>query len=288
MRLVLIITSGFMAVEFAGGIIADSVALIADAGHMLIDAGALSLALFAMVYAQRPPTPKRTYGFYRAEILASLTNAAVLSVLSVYVLYQAYQRIIEPGSPDSTIMMAVAAAGLVVNIAGLKLLGHSHEHGDSTKPRAAGLNVEAARLEVMSDAAGSVAVIVAGMIVQLTGLGIADPVVSIGLAAFIIVRARSIVKKAVHVLMEGAPHEIEYREVKDSIMAVRGVTGVFDLHIWSIAPGMEALSAHVVVFDPERSQEILKEITALAENTYGIRHTTIQIETYHPHSESEF
>lgn len=289
MKLVLIITAGFMTVEFAAGIIADSVALIADAGHMLLDAGALSLALFAMVYAQRPPTPKRTYGFYRAEILASLTNAAVLVVLSIYVLYQAYQRIIEPGSPDSTIMMVVAAVGLAVNVVGFKLLGtHSHEHGQERKPKVASLNIEAARLEVMSDALGSVAVLVAGVVVQLTGLVVADPIVSIGLAIFIIVRARTIVKKAIHVLMEAAPHEIDYRKVKTSIMAVRGVTGVFDLHIWSIAPGMEALSAHVVVFDHARSQDILKEITSLLEGTYGIRHTTIQIETYHPHSEREF
>lgn len=287
MKLVLIITSSFMAVEFAAGIIAGSVALIADAGHMLIDAGALSLALFAMVYAQRPPTPKRTYGFYRAEILASLTNAAVLTALSIYVLYQAYQRIIEPGSPDSTIMVMVAVAGLAVNVVGLKLLGHSHEPGHASKLRRS-LNIEAARLEVLSDALGSVAVIAAGGVIYITGLVIADPIVSIGLAIFIIMRARSLVKKAIHVLMEGVPHHIDYSKVKASIMGVKGVTGVFDLHIWTITPGMDAISAHVVIFDQARSQEILREITALLERAYGIKHATIQIEGYHPHSESEF
>ncbi len=286
MRLVLVLTSGFMAVEFTAGIIAESVALIADAGHMLVDAGALSLALFAMVYARRPPTPKRTYGFYRAEILASLTNAMVLAVLSFYVLYQAYLRILEPSTPDSTIMMVVATAGLAVNVIGLKLLGHSHESGRMKQSKS--LNIEAARLEVLSDALGSVAVIAAGVIITFTGLAIADPIVSIILAGFIIFRTRSLIRKAIHVLMEGVPHDIDYGEVKASVMAVKGVTGVFDLHIWTLTPGMNALSAHVVVIDQTRSQEILKEITALLEGTYGIRHATIQIESYHPDSERDF
>ncbi len=295
-KMVLLLTSAYFAAEVVSGLITGSLALIADAGHMLTDVGALALSLLAISYARRPPTPQRTYGFYRMEILASLANSIVLILLSIYILYEAYQRIFEPPIIQSPLMIAVAAAGLAVNFGGMKLLGESrHSHGSHDHDgkgmhydgnREENLNIEAARLEVFSDALGSIGVIAAGIVVLTMKFYLADPIVSIGLALFILPRTWSLIKKSIHILMEGVPSNISYEAIKKAILDVRGVTGVFELHIWSITSGMNALSAHVAVIDPRRSQAILKEITAILENQFGIDHSTIQIESYHPESSS--
>jgi cobalt-zinc-cadmium efflux system protein len=296
-KMVLLLTSAYFAAEVATGLVTGSLALIADAGHMLTDVGALALSLFAISYARRPPTPQRTYGFYRMEILASLANSLVLILLSAYILYEAYQRIFEPPAIQSPLMIAVAAVGLAVNFGGMKLLGedmhshgsHDHHHGKGAHRggnKEENLNIEAARLEVFSDTLGSIGVITAGIVILTTKFYLADPIVSIGLALFILPRTWSLIKKSIHILMEGVPSNISYEAVKKAILDVRGVTGVFELHIWSITSGMNALSAHVAVIDPSRSQAILKEITAILENQFGIDHSTIQIESYHPESSS--
>ena len=287
-KIVLLLTSAYLAVEVAGGLLTGSLALIADAGHMFADVGALALALFAISYARRPPTPQRTYGFYRMEILASLVNSVVLVLFSAYILYEAYQRIFEPPAVQSPLMIAVAAVGLAVNFGGMKILGgHSHHHASDDNHHDEGkkeenLNIEAARLEVFSDALGSIGVIAVGLVMLATNFYLADPIVSIGLALFILPRTWSLIKKSIHVLMEGVPSSISYEAVKKAILEVRGVTGIFELHIWSITSGMNALSAHVAVIDPGRSQIILREITAILENRFGIDRSTIQIESYHP------
>ena len=302
-KIVLLLTCAYLAAEVVGGLLTGSLALIADAGHMLADVGALALALFAISYARRPPTPRRTYGFYRMEILASLVNSVVLVLFSAYILYEAYQRIFEPPAVQSPLMIAVAAVGLAVNFGGMKILGggsgHSHYHhhhapdgrvhrsdeggrGEHKKKKEENLNIEAARLEVFSDALGSIGVIAAGLVMLTTNFYLADPIVSIGLALFILPRTWSLIKKSIHILMEGVPSNISYEAVKKAILEVRGVTGIFELHIWSITSGMNALSAHVAVIDPSRSQIILREITAILEKRFGIDHSTIQIESYHP------
>jgi cobalt-zinc-cadmium efflux system protein len=299
-KIVLLLTSSYLAAEVVGGLLTGSLALIADAGHMLADVGALALSLFAISYARRPPTPKRTYGFYRMEILASLVNSVVLVLFSAYILYEAYQRIFEPPAIQSPLMIAVAAVGLAVNFGGMKILGgsgHPHHHhasdgqvhrsdeggrGDHKGEGEENLNIEAARLEVFSDALGSTGVIAAGLVMLATNFYLADPIVSIGLALFILPRTWSLIKKSIHILMEGVPSNISYEAVKKAILEVRGVTGIFELHIWSITSGMNALSAHVAVIDPGRSQIILREITAILEKRFGINRSTIQIESYHP------
>ena len=288
-KIVLLLTSAYLAVEVAGGLLTGSLALIADAGHMFADVGALALALFAISYARRPPTPQRTYGFYRMEILASLVNSVVLVLFSAYILYEAYQRIFEPPAVQSPLMIAVAAVGLAVNFGGMKILGggHSHHHVSDDNHHDEGkkeenLNIEAARLEVFSDALGSIGVIAAGLVMLATNFYLADPIVSIGLALFILPRTWSLIKRSIHILMEGVPSSISYEAVKKAILEVRGVTGNFELHIWSITSGMNALSAHVAVIDPGRSQTILREITAILEKRFGIDRSTIQIESYHP------
>lgn len=286
LKLALLLTSGYLVAEIIGGILTNSLALLADAGHMLTDVGGLALALFAINYARRPATPQRTYGFYRMEILASLINSVVLVLLSIYIFYEAYRRIVEPSEVQSLSMTIVAGIGLVVNFIGMKLLGrHSHSDADH-KHEDENLNMEGARLELFSDMLGSIGVIAAGVVIMLTKFYAADPIVSIGLAVFIFPRTWRLLRKSIHILMEGTPGNISYGEVKDALLQVKGVTGVFQLHIWTITSGFDALSAHVVVIDTSRSESILKEITSLLENRFKISHITIQIETYH--SESSF
>lgn len=289
LKIVLVLTAGYLAAEVIGAVLTGSLALLADAGHMLTDAGGLALALFALSFARKPATPSRTFGFYRLEILASLTNSVVLVLLSIYIIYEAYTRIIDPPEVLSLPMTIVAAIGLVVNFTGMRLLGHSHSHdhadGDAKeeeKEPTENLNIRGARLEVLSDALGSIGVIAAGLIMMFTGFYLADPIVSIGLALFILPRTWSLMNKSIHILMEGVPSNISYEEVRKAILGIKGVSGLFDLHIWSITSGMDALSAHVVVLDLDRSQAILQEINSLLEKQFRIIHATIQIESYHP------
>jgi len=287
LKMALLLTAGYLVAEVVGGVLTNSLALLADAGHMLTDVGGLALALFAINYARRPATPQRTYGFYRMEILASLVNSVGLVLLSVYIFYEAYRRIIEPSEVQSISMTVVAGIGLVVNFAGMKLLGgHSHSGEDHKHDEDESLNMEGARLELFSDMLGSIGVIAAGIIIMITKFYAADPIISIGLAIFILPRTWRLLKKSTHILMEGVPADISYEEVKEAILKIRGVTGVFQLHIWTITSGFDALSAHVVVMDTSKSDLILKEITAILENRFKISHITIQIETYH--SESSF
>jgi cobalt-zinc-cadmium efflux system protein len=299
LKIVLALTSGYLVAEVVGGFLTNSLALLADAGHMLTDVGGLTLALFAVSYARRPATPQRTYGFYRMEILASLANSIVLILLSIYILYEAYRRIFEPPEIQSLSMTIVAAVGLGVNLAGLRLMSgsdgsgghghdvHDHHHHSSDQhgqEEEKSLNIEGARLELLSDTLGSIGVIAAGAVIMATGFYLADPIVSIGLAVFILPRTWSLLKKSIHILMEGVPSNISYEEVKNAILQVRGVTGIFDMHIWAITSGINALSAHVVVIDTGRSHAILQEINSLLEKRFKITHATIQIEGYHSES----
>lgn len=299
LKIVFSIVAGFLAVEVVSGIVTGSLALLADAGHMVADVGGLALALFAISYSRKPPTPQRTFGFYRLEILAALANGVVLILISFYILYEAYWRIVEPHQIDVLPMIAVASIGLVVNVVGILLLkGHSHniplnsverdEHAfdidkdhSGNEKREIDLNMHGAYLEVLSDTLGSVGIIIAGIIIYLTGFYLADPIVSILLALFIFPRTWRLLNKSLHILMEGVPANISHEEVKNAFLQVKGVTGVFELHIWTITSGLNALSAHVVVIDPSKSMEVLQEINSLLENKFRIAHATIQIEGYH-------
>jgi cobalt-zinc-cadmium efflux system protein len=272
LKLVLLLISSYIIVEFISGLLTGSLALIADAGHMLADAGGLTLALFAINFSSKPATPQRTYGFYRIEILAALANSAVLILVSIYIIYDAYERIIEPPQIKGTALLIVGTIGLVVNLVGMYILkGHVSES----------LNIEGAYLEVLKDTLGSVGVIVVGVITSISEFYLIDPIISVGLAFYILPRTWSLMKKSINILMEGVPINISYDEVKKAILQIKGVTGIFDIHIWTITSGMDAITAHVVVSDPSKSQIILKEISSMLEKRFKITHTTIQIETYH-------
>jgi len=272
LKIVLLLILSYIVVEVISGLLTGSLALIADAGHMLADAGGLTLALFAINFSSKPATPQRTYGFFRIELLAALANSAVLILVSVYIIYDAYERIIEPPQIKGTALIIVGTIGLVVNLVGMYILkGHANEN----------LNIEGAYLEVLKDTLGSVGVVVVGVITSISEFYLVDPIISIGLAFYILPRIWSLMKKSINILMEGVPINISYEEVKKAILQIKGVTGVFDIHIWTITSGMDAITAHVVVSDPSKSQIILKEISSILENRFKITHTTIQIETYH-------
>jgi cobalt-zinc-cadmium efflux system protein len=303
LRIVFYIVAGFLAVEVVFGLLTGSLALLADAGHMVADAGGLALALFAISYSRKPPTPQRTFGFYRLEILAALANGVVLILISFYIFYEAYWRIVEPRQIEVLPMIAVACLGLFVNVIGILLL-KSHSHNmplDSVKrdnPTLAGdhdhpknekegdLNMQGAYLEVLSDTLGSVGIIIAAIVIYVTGFYLADPIVSIALALFIFPRTWRLLNKSLHILMEGVPANLSHEEVKNAILQIKGVTGIFELHIWTITSGLNALSAHVVVIDPSRSLEVLQEINSLLEKNFRITNATIQIEGYHDQTRS--
>jgi cobalt-zinc-cadmium efflux system protein len=294
LKIALLFNTSYLAAAVLAGFLTHSLALISEAGHMFADVGGLALTLLAINYTRKPATPQRTYGFYRMEILASLVNSTVLILLSLYILYEGFRRIFAPPEIISFPMIIVASIGLLINLIGMRLLSgssniHPHSHNDihevqEKKEQVEDLNVKAAYLEALSDTLGSVGVMAAGIIIMSTKFYLADPIISIGLALFMLPRTASIIKKAIQILMEGSPSNMSHEEVKQSILQIRGVTGVFELHIWTITSGMNALSAHVVVIDPSKSQAILQQINSTLEKKFKITHATIQIETYHSES----
>jgi cobalt-zinc-cadmium efflux system protein len=273
LALTLALTCAFMLVELVAAFWTGSLALLADAGHMLTDAGALGLALFATWIAARPPTPAKTYGYYRAEILAALLNALVLLVVAGAILVEAWRRWHAPAPVQAGPMAAVAAGGLGVNLVCAWLLHHG---------AAESLNVRAAYLEVMSDALSSLATLVAAGVVLLTGWVGADPLAGVSIALLIVPRTWSLLKQAVNVLLEGTPPHLELAEIETAMCAVAGVRRVHDLHVWTLTSGREAMSAHVVVDDVRESERLLAALHALLHARFGIDHTTIQLEPAPP------
>ena len=265
----LALTATFMAVEIIGGLWTGSLALLADAAHMLTDAGGLALALIAIRFSERPATPQKTYGYVRTEVLSALTNAVVLLLLTIYIFYEAYTRFIDPPEILGGAMLVVAVAGLVVNLMSMKLLA-----GGSSES----LNVKGAYFEVLSDMLGSLGVLVAGGVVLLTGWKLADPIIGAGIGLFIIPRTWSLLKQAVHILMEGTPPEVEVALLERTLLATPGVTAVHDLHVWTITSGIDAMSCHLVVADMTETRTILLTANEAMRTGFGLTHTTIQIE----------
>jgi len=266
--IVLLMTGTFMVIEVIGGLLTQSLALLADAGHMLTDVAALGLSAFAMWMAARPSTPEKSYGYHRAEILAAVTNAVVLLLLAIWILYEAYRRVFEPPHVLGVPMLLIGLVGLAVNVASMKLLDHES---------ASSLNVRSAYLEVLSDAISSVGVILGGVTIWLTGWFLIDPLLSSGISVFIVWRTWALLTQAVHVLMEGVPTRLDAKEVGQAMAGVPGVKGIHDLHIWTITSGLDALSAHVVVPVGEDRDEVLGRLQQLLRDRCGIDHVTLQI-----------
>jgi len=270
---VLLLTGSVLVVEVAGALWTGSLALAADAGHMLTDAGGLTLALFAVWIAARPPTPAKTFGYYRVEILASVVNALVLLGIAGWILVEAYARVLEPPPVLGGPMAAVAALGLAANVAGALIL---------RRGAAESLNVRAAYLEVLADALASVGVLLAGATIALTGWTVVDPLTSAAIAVFIVPRTWRLLTQAVNVLLEGTPSHLKLEEIEAAITAVPGVQRVHDLHVWTLTSGREAMSAHVVVDDLSASERLLDELHAVLHAHFGIDHTTIQLDKAPP------
>ena len=263
------LTTVYLVVEVVGGILTHSLALLADAGHMLTDAGGLGLALFAVRVAERPANPELTYGYYRAEILAALANTLVLILLSFYILYEAYRRFQAPPEVRSGAMLIVASVGLLVNITGIQLL-----HGGSKES----LNVKGAYFEVLSDLLGSVGVIAAALVIRFTGWLYADPLISAGIGLFILPRAWRLLREALGILLEGTPSDVNIAALREAVSKIGGVRDVHDLHVWSLTSGINAMSLHVIVDDDSRHDEILRAIQQCATSRFPIAHATVQID----------
>lgn len=269
LAIVLGLTTLFMAAEVAGGLYTHSLALLADAAHMLTDAGGLALALFAIWFAEKPATPERTYGYYRAEILAALANAVVLIGISGLILYEAYARLIHPPTVASRPMLLIAALGLLVNGVGLAVLrGGSQE----------GLNMKGAYYELLSDALTSIGVLAAAGIMWATSWYYADPIISAGIGIFILPRTWNLLREAVGILLEGTPSDINLVALRKSLEGLAGVAAVHDLHVWALTSGVYAMSLHAVIKDGAGHDEVCSAVRDHARTTFKISHTTVQVE----------
>jgi cobalt-zinc-cadmium efflux system protein len=264
------LTGGFMVIEVVGGLWSGSLALQADAGHMLTDVSGLSMSLLAVWFAQKPPTSMNTYGYLRTEILAALANGVVLFLVAGYILYEAFQRIWSPPEIRGLPMLIIAVLGLAVNIIGLGLLHHGAEES---------LNIRGAYMEVLSDALGSIGVIVAAVVIQVTGFLQVDPLISVAIGLFILPRTWALMRQALHVLMEGVPPHLDILEIESAMLTVPGVRAVHDLHVWTLTSGKDAMSSHVVVADLAVGHSILRDLHKLLHERFGIEHTTIQLES---------
>jgi cobalt-zinc-cadmium efflux system protein len=262
------LTLAFFFAEVVGGWMANSLALLADAGHMLTDVGALGLSLFVAWFSRQPGTSSKTFGYLRWEILAAFLNGSVLLLVSVGIVWEAVGRLRQPEPLASGLMLVVATGGLVVNLIAARLL-----HADASSS----LNVRGAYLHVLGDLLGSVAAILAGLAVRYKGWIIADPIASIVMTLLIVRGAWSLVRESVDVLLESVPPHISLEAVRTAIAAVPGVCSVHDLHVWTVTSGMVAMSVHVVAPDAAHHQEALEQIHA-AMARFGIGHVTVQIE----------
>jgi len=265
---VFLLTAGYMTAEVVGGLVSGSLALLADAGHMFSDAGALALALVANWLSTRPADRKRTYGFARTEVLAALVNGMALMATAAIVAYEALSRLEAPPDVQAPVAMAVAAGGLLMNVVALFIL-----HGDAS----AGVNERGAYLHVLSDALGSIGALTAGALIWGFGWMLADPIASLLIAALIVRSAWGLLRDTLRVLMESAPDHIDVNDVRERLQAIPPVTEVHDLHVWTITPDQVCLSAHVVA--PRGAHEgLLERVQARLRDEFSIKHATIQLE----------
>jgi cobalt-zinc-cadmium efflux system protein len=269
LTLVLALTATFTAAEVVGGLLTGSLALLADAGHMLSDNLSLGIALLAAWLAGRPATPEKSFGYKRAEILAALANGVTLVAISIWIFVEAYSRLREPPEILGGWMLAIAAIGLLVNAAGALILSRAASES---------LNVQGALRHVVADVLGSVGVMVAALVVILTGWRYADPLVSVAIGALILASSWSLLRESTNILLEATPRGIDAEEVGRRMAGAEGVVEVHDLHIWTITSGFPALSAHVLVGQGEDCHARRRYLEDLLAREYAISHTTLQVD----------
>jgi cobalt-zinc-cadmium efflux system protein len=270
LKTALIITSTFLVAEFIGALYTNSLALLADSGHMLTDVAALSLSFFAIRFSSRRATPRMTYGFYRVEILAALLNGVFLILVALYIFYEAYHRFMDPPSIKADWMLIVAIVGLLANVASAWVL--FGQHRDS-------LNVRGAFFHVLTDAIGSVGAVFASIAIIVGGYRMADPLISIVVAVLIMWSSWVLIRDAVDILLEGTPAHINIVNLREQLGNVEGVGSIHDLHVWTLTSGVLAMSCHVVAeSDHFNRTELLTRVNGVARQRFRIDHTTIQIE----------
>jgi cobalt-zinc-cadmium efflux system protein len=271
LAIALAITTVFLVVEIVGAFISNSLALLADAAHMLTDVAAICLALFAFWLGKRPATPERTFGYLRAEVLAALVNAVALIVLAVYIFWEAWHRLQEPPEVKTGPLLVVAIAGLLANTASAWILSRGNAHQEN-------LNTRGAFLHVLGDLFGSAATIVAAIVIYFTGWYAADPILSVVIGGLVVFGAWSLLRESVDVLLEAAPRGIVIADVRRALESAPDVTGVHDLHVWTVTSGLTALSAHVETSDLDHWEETMTTLVNTLRESFGIAHVTLQPE----------
>lgn len=268
----ILITTSIMVLEFFGGLITKSLALLSDSGHMLSDLSSLVVSLIAIYLATKPPTAHKTYGYHRFEILAALFNGVTLLTVACLILWHAIQRLLSPEPVSSLTMIIIAIIGLVANLlSAWTLLKKGDVKGN--------LNLRSAYLHILADALGSIGAIIAGILMLLFSWYVADPIISMIVAFLILKSAWKVTLQSIHILMEGTPSNVDHRQVKKILQQIPGVINVHDLHIWTITSHMHSLSCHLLIENIEKSQQILQQAIRLIEKHFHISHSTIQIET---------
>jgi len=269
LTVVLALTVTYMLAEVIGGFLTNSLALLSDAGHMLADVAALLLAMLALWFAARPITPRKTYGYYRLEILAALANGVALVVISLLISYEAFQRIRQPQEVQGLELTLIAAGGLVINAISAWLLHSASEDN---------LNMRAAFLHVVGDMLGSIGAIAAGVLIWQWGWTIADPIISVLMCLLIVYSSWQLIRESVNILLEGTPSHINIRALVEAMHGVEGVTDVHDLHVWTITSGKEALSAHVTIEPGASHPDTLEALQERLRSMFNIGHLTLQLE----------
>jgi cobalt-zinc-cadmium efflux system protein len=268
LRIALVLTAILLVVEVIGGFLSNSIALLADAGHMLTDVAALALALFVAWFSKQPETPRKTYGYLRWEILAAFLNGATLLLISAWILWEAVSRLRAPEQIKGGLMLVVAGAGLIVNLVAARVLVSSSSHN---------MNARGAYLHVLGDLLASVGTVVAAILIRYTGWLMADPVASILTTVLIMSGAWRLVRESVDILLESTPAHIPLPAVRGQLEAIPGIESVHDLHVWAVTPAVVAMSAHCIVRQPDQHQHVLEHIHD-AMRLFGIDHVTIQLE----------
>ncbi|MDX8361998.1 cation diffusion facilitator family transporter [Cytobacillus sp. IB215316] len=264
------IISTYMIIEVIGGVLTNSLALLSDAGHMLSDAAALGLSFLAMKFGEKQPTLEKTFGYRRFEILAALLNGVTLVIISIYIFWEAYNRLLAPPHVISKGMLIISSIGLLVNIivAFILLKGDTSDN----------LNIRSAFLHVLGDLLGSVGAIIAALLIMFFGWNLADPIASVIVAFLIIISAWRVTRDSLHILMEGSPPGIDVGDIKEQLLSISHVIDVHDLHVWAISSDFLSLSCHIKIGDCDYYERVLNEATKLLKDKYHINHTTIQID----------
>ncbi|HVD60421.1 MAG TPA: cation diffusion facilitator family transporter [Gemmatimonadaceae bacterium] len=268
LRVALVLIAGLLVLEAIGGFLANSLALLADAGHLLTDVGALALSLFVAWFTTQPGSTRKTYGYLRWEILAAFINGATLLLISAWILFEAVMRVRHPEHVEGGLMLGVAIVGLVVNIVAARIL-----HPNSGE----NLNVRGAYLHVLGDLLAQLGTVVAAILIRFTGWLMADPIVSFLTTALIIRGSWTLIRESVDILLESTPRHIDLNGVREQLEAIPGIESVHDLHVWSVTPRMVAMSAHAIVRDAAAHQHALEHIHD-AMQLFGIQHVTVQLE----------